>query len=375
MPSTETTLLLVLGFSLAAVIFLLLARPLWSLALRLGGKRMQRQVPSTVAELQTERDRLRAEYAKLTQKLGSRLDGIKAQMAEQMAEVTRNRNRIETLVAELSARDAAITAAEEEISVHRNHVAQLETEAAESQNLISELHLEIENKAREIEQKNAEIENKLNEIMALNNTISERDAQIAALNAPVPVGEFEGDSSAVDQELERHLQELTSYSGQFAPPPEVVARERELDELVSRSNPYASASSRAPVIFAQQSAVVASEEYALPPEPETPISFAPKARLFGKRTETTETPADWQPEPSQAVAQEEMDEEMLRKQLEQATLDLEMLEKDLGNLQNNWEQDPEEPAPADQSQEDLPGDPAMSPLERLAMLYKKGVTS
>ena len=377
---TETLLLLVLGFSLAAIIFLFLGRGIWSLALRLGGRRMQKQVPSTVAELQTERDRLRAEYAKLTQKLGSRLDGIKAQMAEQMAEVTRNRNRIETLVAELSARDAAITAAEEEIATHRAHIAQLETEAAESQNLISELHLEIESKATELEQKNLEIDGKSNEIAALGVTIAEREEQIAALNAPVPVGQYEGDSSAVDEQLERHLSELTSYSSQFAPPPEVVQRERELDELVARSNPYASKIKPAPRVYAAEAAIIASEQYALPPEPE-PLTqqaetLSTRSRFFGKRQEPLPE-VDTAARDAPAAAETDhgaADEELLRQQLEQATRDLELLEKDLAGLQNDWEQDPGE-VEAQVAQENELATQTMSPLERLAMLYKKDATT
>ncbi len=132
MSQTETLLLVVLGFSLAALIFLFVGRFLWSLALRLGSRRMQRQVPSTVAELHGERDRLRAEYAKISQKLGSRLDGVKMQMAEQMAEVTRNRNRVDSMVMELNARDQTIAARDQTIVELNARIATLEAEAAEN---------------------------------------------------------------------------------------------------------------------------------------------------------------------------------------------------------------------------------------------------
>jgi chromosome segregation ATPase len=60
---------------------------------------MQRQVPSSLVGLQTERDRLRAEYAMLSQRLGARLEATKLQMAEHMAEVSRHRNRLHELEA------------------------------------------------------------------------------------------------------------------------------------------------------------------------------------------------------------------------------------------------------------------------------------
>ena len=106
MSQTETLLLIILGFALATLIALFLGRMVWHMAMRLGARRMQRQVPSTVAGLQTERDRLRAEYAMVSQRLGSRLEAVKLQMAEQMAEVSRHRNRLETTEAALAERAA-----------------------------------------------------------------------------------------------------------------------------------------------------------------------------------------------------------------------------------------------------------------------------
>lgn len=99
MSQTETILLIVLGFSLASLIALFLARGLWSAAVRVGARRMQRQVPSSLVGLQTERDRLRADYAMLSQRLGTRLEAAKLQMAEYMAEVSRHRNRLHELEA------------------------------------------------------------------------------------------------------------------------------------------------------------------------------------------------------------------------------------------------------------------------------------
>jgi chromosome segregation ATPase len=108
MSQIETLLLFVLGFSLATLIALFAGRMVWTAALKVGARRMQKQVPSSLVGLQTERDRLRAEYAMLSQRLSSKLDAVKLRMAEQMAEVTRHRNRVESLTQTLSARDSEI---------------------------------------------------------------------------------------------------------------------------------------------------------------------------------------------------------------------------------------------------------------------------
>jgi len=118
MSQTETILLIVLGFSLATLIALFMARGLWTAAVKVGARRMQRQVPSSLVGLQTERDRLRAEYAMLAQRLGSALETAKMQAAEQMAEVSRHRNRLhelETLEANRGADTRRLTARVEEL--------------------------------------------------------------------------------------------------------------------------------------------------------------------------------------------------------------------------------------------------------------------
>lgn len=129
MSQTETILLVVLGFSLAALIALFLGRFVWSLGLRLGARRMHKQMPSTVSGLQTERNRLRAEYAMLSQRLGARLETVKLQMAEQMAEVTRHRNRLENMTAEMAEKDRRVAAREAEILRLSDSIKVLEANA------------------------------------------------------------------------------------------------------------------------------------------------------------------------------------------------------------------------------------------------------
>ena len=84
--------------------------------------------PPAVAELQAERNRLRAEYAMLARKVEVREDELKLQVAEQMAEVSRSRNRIERLSAEIDRRDAILNARDSEIARLKNTIGGLEAE-------------------------------------------------------------------------------------------------------------------------------------------------------------------------------------------------------------------------------------------------------
>lgn len=108
MPQTETVLLIVLGFSLASLIALFMLRLVWTTAVRAGTRRMQRQVPSSLAELHAERTRLRAENAALQQRLGDELEAFKLRMAEQMAEVSRHRNRVVAMEVDIARLERAL---------------------------------------------------------------------------------------------------------------------------------------------------------------------------------------------------------------------------------------------------------------------------
>lgn len=200
MSQTETLMLVVLGFALAALIALFIGRFAWGVALRLGARRMQRQVPSTVAELQSERDRLRAEYAMLSRKLDLRFSDIKMRMAEQMAEVTRNRNRVETLTGEVKKRDA-------ELETWREKAASLEAQLMDMTRANAALGEEI---------------GRLNsEIASLNASLGERDERIAALNTDLAAATSLAEALAPRAEemvdpVARKIGELTHLSEEIA---------------------------------------------------------------------------------------------------------------------------------------------------------------
>ena len=69
MSQSETLMLLILGFSIAAFLGLIAGRIAWKLAFRLGARHTQRNMPSNMIELQTDRDRMRAEHAMMAKKL------------------------------------------------------------------------------------------------------------------------------------------------------------------------------------------------------------------------------------------------------------------------------------------------------------------
>src|SRR5919106_517696 len=130
MSDLEIIMYIALGFATATLMALLVSRLLWIYALKLGKRRSQRLGPSNLAELQVERDRLRAEYAMLSRKLELRLQDLRTKLAEQTAEVSRSRNRMERLAEELQARESALAQKENEFAALREQVARYEAELA-----------------------------------------------------------------------------------------------------------------------------------------------------------------------------------------------------------------------------------------------------
>jgi DNA repair exonuclease SbcCD ATPase subunit len=128
MSQTETVMLVALGFVAALMVSLLVIRALWSYAVGLGRRRVERRAPSHIAELKADRDRLKAEFAMQGRRLQLRLDDLKTRMAEQMAEASRNRNRMEQLAADLASRDAEIGKRDAEIEALKAQADSLERE-------------------------------------------------------------------------------------------------------------------------------------------------------------------------------------------------------------------------------------------------------
>jgi chromosome segregation ATPase len=123
MSQSETYMLIALGFAIATLAALVVGRMAWKLALRLGAKRAMRNIPSTVVELQTDRDRLRADHAMMAAKLEADRQDMKMRLAEQAAEVSRHRNRVERVSQEYAKKDGEIAALREKINSLRDELA------------------------------------------------------------------------------------------------------------------------------------------------------------------------------------------------------------------------------------------------------------
>lgn len=164
MSQTETLLLFVLGFCVALFVVLLFGRGVWALIGSWSGWRETRLVPAAIRELQAERDSLKAEKAMMAQKLESNLNDMKMRMAEQMAEVSRNRNRLLDLGQTLKERETTIT--------------QVQSQADDKSSQLTALHIQIEDNVKAINLAYAKMAQREEEYAKMQDLVKEAQATL-----------------------------------------------------------------------------------------------------------------------------------------------------------------------------------------------------
>lgn len=225
MSQIETVMYVALGFVLATLAALFIGRAMWVIAVKASKRRGERQRPSDLARVQADRDQLRAEYAMLSRKLELRLSDLKTRLAEQTAEVSRNRNRIERLVAEIEAREDALAAATAGLDDTKAQIEPLETELAHRTQALQKL----KDQLRDRDETVTGLHQELAEAHAL---IAQRERQIEAMRTQPPVvaaepgGEETETGSAYDR-LSRRIEELNHLSQRIESQREDLSREHE----------------------------------------------------------------------------------------------------------------------------------------------------
>ncbi len=239
MSQIETIMLFALGFILAALIAMFLGRGLWNYGVKIGQRRMQKLSPLSITEVQADRDRLRAEYAVMTRKLELRLDDLKDRMAEQMAEVSRNKTRIEDLHAEIDERDQLLAEREAESATMKAKFEPLEAELASRTASIQQLKEQLRNKSEQAE-------NAQRELVQMRVRLEEKDNLIAELetNAAEALQKSEIDKAITDKVA--HLSKLTETIQEHknnlnAQQEEIRSLETSIKDAEKKTGPAASA--------------------------------------------------------------------------------------------------------------------------------------
>jgi hypothetical protein len=91
-----------LGFFLGCLLGLMLAPPLWNRAVKLTTRKLEATMPMTLADIQADKDQLRAEFAIELRKVEVALEKSKEKAARELIEANKRRVEIQVLNTELS---------------------------------------------------------------------------------------------------------------------------------------------------------------------------------------------------------------------------------------------------------------------------------
>ena len=115
----KSIMLVALGFLLACLLAVLLAPTLWRRAVRLTTKRIEGSMPMSVADIQAEKDQLRADFAVKARRLERDLENAKDRATKTQVEVNKKS-------AEMKGLNEQIESLKRDIETNRNENAVLE---------------------------------------------------------------------------------------------------------------------------------------------------------------------------------------------------------------------------------------------------------
>lgn len=101
-----------LGFFLGCLLGLMLAPPLWNRAVKLTTRRLEATMPMTLAEIQADKDQIRADFAIQLRKVEVALEKSKEKAARELIEANKRRVEIQKLNGNLEAARAELHEAE-----------------------------------------------------------------------------------------------------------------------------------------------------------------------------------------------------------------------------------------------------------------------
>jgi chromosome segregation ATPase len=134
----ESLMVFSLGFLVSTLLALLIIPALNERADRLSRRRVEAQLPMSIAELNAERDRLRAELAVRERRMEQRLEEALAGKAKDMAEIGARAVRIDKLTSELDDARKRIAGLEGDLAQTRSELAETRAELEATRTTLSE---------------------------------------------------------------------------------------------------------------------------------------------------------------------------------------------------------------------------------------------
>ena len=207
-----------IGFLVAALIGLVIIPLVHNRAVRLTVRRLEAATPLSMAEIQADKDQLRAEFAMSTRRLEMSVEQLKARTTSQFAEIGKKGDAINRLKMELGEKTAAIFALEARDKALRDQLRATEEEVTAKTGIMHEAERSLSDKEAELAKLTGALDESATladsrkvEVDTLGSEVDSLKARLADANSSLKTVESRRDAERV--ELMAATQDLTEERG------------------------------------------------------------------------------------------------------------------------------------------------------------------
>ncbi|TGQ32369.1 hypothetical protein [Mesorhizobium sp. M00.F.Ca.ET.216.01.1.1] len=202
----QSILFFALGFLCAAFLALMIAPAIWRRTVALTRKRVEASMPLTLAEIQADKDRIRAEYAMSTRRLEISIKTLQEKAAEQLVEINRGREALKGLEAERNDRKHVLSELEAKSEALRQCEEQLQRlsdKLAQTERVLEKRALELEKLERMYDDASFSSSNRQIELMARESDLDKLASDISVLRSRYKEAERRNQEIAAESKAAR----------------------------------------------------------------------------------------------------------------------------------------------------------------------------
>jgi chromosome segregation ATPase len=207
-----------IGFFVAALVGLVVVPLVHNRAVRLTMRRLEAATPLSMAEIQADKDQLRAEFAMSTRRLEVAVEGLRTKSTSQLAELGKKGDAINRLKIELGEKTATIFALEARDKALRDQLRVTEEEFAvktsamlDAQRALSEKEAEVARLMATFDEQSSINDAQKVELVSLKTQVDALKGRLDGANNELRVVEDRRDAERV--ELKAATQELSEERG------------------------------------------------------------------------------------------------------------------------------------------------------------------
>jgi len=210
----EPIMYLAIGFLVAMLLGLMIVPLIHNRAVRLTTRRMEAATPLSMAEIQADKDQLRAEFAMSARRLEMSVDQLKHKTTSQLAELGKKTDAINRMKIELGEKNATIFSLEAREKAMKDQLRATEEEFAAKTGALREAEKALSDKQSELGRLSTELSNRSVTAESRKSELVSVNAQIEALKSRV--GDAEKEFTATQARLEQERGQSQAASRQLA---------------------------------------------------------------------------------------------------------------------------------------------------------------